>query len=163
MQLSQSLICICLDTHSLACTHIDLHTLSPKISAHSLSSDHCLTYINMSKCRHVFLGRATVRQQRNSTIHLPPSLPINLFADCSRAISAVKPVCITLQRWIFLNSFQCHNVFFNLLKWLMRLREGEADFLPPLFLYLSSDKPLIKPIIIYARRSQGKINTTGAE
>jgi len=44
-----------------------------------------------------------------------------------------------------------------------REREREADFLPPLFLYLSSDKPLIKPIIIYARRSQGKINTTGAE
>lgn len=82
-------------------THRSSHPVPKEICTQSLFRSLCLTYINMSKCRRIFLGRATVRQQRNSTIHLPPSLPINLFADCSRAISAVKPVCIALQRCIF--------------------------------------------------------------
>lgn len=44
--------------------------------------------------------------------------------------------------------------------------EGEAHFLGKsllCFAVLSSDTPLIKPIVTYAQRSQGKINTTGAE
>lgn len=118
----------------LACTRIDLHTLSPKKSTHNLSFDHCVsptwTCLNADA---YFWG---MQLFDNSVIQ--PSICLRgsqlIYSQIVQGpfpLSSLSVSCYNAA--YFFNSFQCHNVFFNILKWLMRLRERGADFLPPLF------------------------------